>query len=56
MRPLVGHCHRGLGKLYGRTGNRAQAQEHLTIATSLYRGMDMQYWLNEAEREISHLG
>jgi class 3 adenylate cyclase/tetratricopeptide (TPR) repeat protein len=56
MRPLVGHCHLGLGKLYGRTGNRAQAQEHLTIATSLYRGMDMQYWLNEAEREISHLG
>ena len=55
MRPLVGHCHLGLGKLYGRTGNRAQAQEHFTIAMSLYRGMDMQYWLNEAEREISRL-
>ena len=26
MRPLVAHCHLGLGKLYRRTGNREQAQ------------------------------
>jgi hypothetical protein len=26
MRPLVAHCHRGLGKLYRRTGKRDQAQ------------------------------
>jgi len=30
MRPLVAHCHLGLGKLYRRTGKREQAQEHLT--------------------------
>ena len=29
MRPLVAHCHLGLGKLYQRTGKREQAQEHL---------------------------
>jgi Double zinc ribbon len=27
MRPLVAHCHLGLGKLYQRTGQRAQARE-----------------------------
>src|SRR5207245_61791 len=27
MRPLVAHCHLGLGKLYRRTGQREQAQE-----------------------------
>jgi hypothetical protein len=30
MRPLVAHCHLGLGKLYRRTGKRQEAQEHLT--------------------------
>ena len=34
MRPLVAHCHLGLGKLYRQTGDRAKAQEHLTTATS----------------------
>ena len=32
MRPLVAHCHLGLGKLYRRTGDQAKAQEHLTTA------------------------
>jgi hypothetical protein len=29
MRPLVAHCHFGLGKLSRRTGQRERAQEHL---------------------------
>ena len=33
MRPLVAHCHLGLGKLYRRTGDGAKAQEHLTTAS-----------------------
>src|SRR6266566_3413762 len=37
MRPLVAHCHLGLGNLYRRTGKREQAQEHLTTATTMYR-------------------
>jgi tetratricopeptide (TPR) repeat protein len=49
MRPLVAHCHLGLGKLYRRTGEREQAQEHLTAATELYREMDMRFWLEQAE-------
>ena len=41
MRPLVAHCHLGLGKLYRRTGKREEAREHLTTATTMYREMDM---------------
>ena len=29
MRPLIAHCHSSLGKLYAKTGERAQAQQHL---------------------------
>jgi predicted protein tyrosine phosphatase len=52
MRPLVAHCHLGLGRLAGRTGKREQAQEHLTTATTMYREMDMTYWLKQAERNF----
>jgi class 3 adenylate cyclase/tetratricopeptide (TPR) repeat protein len=56
MRPLVAHCHLGLGKLYRRTGKREQAQEHLTTATTMYREMGMTYWLEKAETEMAELG
>jgi len=49
MRPLVAHCHLGLGKLSRRTGQREQAQEHLTTATTMYREMGMTYWLEQAQ-------
>jgi class 3 adenylate cyclase/tetratricopeptide (TPR) repeat protein len=52
MRPLVAHCHLGLGKLYRRTGEREQTQEHLGIATTMYREMGMTYWLEQAATEI----
>ena len=55
MRPLVAHCHLGLGKLYRRTGKREQAQEHLTTATTMYREMGMTYWLEQAELELYQL-
>jgi hypothetical protein len=51
MRPLVAHCHLGLGKRYRRTGQREQAQEHLTTATTMYREMGMTYWLEQAVNE-----
>jgi hypothetical protein len=52
MRPLVAHCHFGLGKLSQRTGKRGQAQEHLSTATTMYREMDMRFYLEQAEREL----
>ncbi len=54
-RPLVAHCHLGLGKLYRRTGKREQAQEHLTSATTMYREMGMRFWLEQAEAEMGRL-
>jgi hypothetical protein len=56
MRPLVAHCHLGLGKLYRRTDKREQAQEHLATATTMYREMGMTYWLEKAEAEATNLG
>jgi len=53
MRPLVAHCHLGLGKLYRRTDKREQAQEHLRTAATMYREMDMRFWLDEAEAELA---
>jgi tetratricopeptide (TPR) repeat protein len=56
MRPLVAHCHLGLGKLYRRTGKREQAHKHLATATTMYREMGMTYWLEKAEAEMAELG
>jgi tetratricopeptide (TPR) repeat protein len=52
MHPIVAHCHLGLGKLYRRTGKQDLAREHLTIATTMYREMDMRFWLEQAEAEL----
>jgi hypothetical protein len=41
MRPLVAHCHRGLGRLYRDLGKTALADEHRTMAASLYRQLEM---------------
>ena len=51
MRPQTARCHFGLGELYRRTGKRREAQKHLTTATTMYRNMDMRFWLEKAEAE-----
>ena len=48
MRPLVAHCHLGLGRLYRSTGKLEQAKEHLTTATAMYSEMGMGFWLEQA--------
>jgi tetratricopeptide (TPR) repeat protein len=55
MRPLQAHCHRGLGTLYARTGQRQQAQAELSAAIDLYRAMDMTFWLPQAEAALAQL-
>ena len=47
--------HLSLGKLYGRTGKRQQAREHLPTVTTMYREMDMHFWLEQAEAEMKAL-
>ena len=56
MRPLVAHCHLGLGKLYLRTAKREEAQEHLTTATTMYREMGMTFWLEQGKAVSTELG
>jgi tetratricopeptide (TPR) repeat protein len=55
MRPLVAHCHLGLGRLSIRTGDHEEARRHLAVATSMYREMDMRFWLEQAEGEVKDL-
>ena len=55
MRPLVAHCHLGLGTLHRRTGEHEQAREHLNTAMAMYREMDMAFWLVQSERETKEL-
>jgi class 3 adenylate cyclase/tetratricopeptide (TPR) repeat protein len=49
MRLLIAHCHLGLGKLHRRTGKGEEAREHLITAATMYREMDMPFWLKQAE-------
>ena len=55
MRPLVAHCHLGLGKLSRHTDQREQAHENLTTATTMYREMGMTHWLDRAEAAMEGL-
>jgi tetratricopeptide (TPR) repeat protein len=52
MRPLVAHCHLGLGKLYRRAEDGVRAKEHLMTASTMYREMGMGFWLAEAEAAL----
>jgi len=56
MLPLLAHCHLGLGRLYRRTGKVQTARRHLKIAATMYREMDMRFWLAQAEAESMELG
>jgi tetratricopeptide (TPR) repeat protein len=56
MRPLVAHCHFGLGRLYRRTGKRDEAINELTAAATMYREMGMAFWLEKADAERRGVG
>ena len=49
MRPLVAHCHLGLGTLYAEVGRQDEARAELSTAIDLYRAMEMTFWLPQAE-------
>jgi hypothetical protein len=55
MRPLVAHCHHGLGRLYHQIGQREEARVALTTAIELYRAMDMTFWLPQAETVLAQV-
>jgi tetratricopeptide (TPR) repeat protein len=53
MRPLMAHCHLGLGTLYATIGRGAAACAALSAAIELYRMMDMTFWLPQAEAALA---
>jgi DNA-binding NtrC family response regulator/tetratricopeptide (TPR) repeat protein/class 3 adenylate cyclase len=55
MRPLVAHCHAGLGTLYTMTGPWEQAHTELATAIALYRAMAMTFWLQQAEATLAQV-
>jgi tetratricopeptide (TPR) repeat protein len=56
MRPLVAHCHFGLGRLYTRIGRRAEAGAALSAAVELYGAMAMTFWLPQADAALAEVG
>jgi hypothetical protein len=54
--PLQAHCHRGLGRLYAKTGQREQAHAELSAAVEMYRSMDMTFWLPQTEAALAQVG
>jgi tetratricopeptide (TPR) repeat protein len=55
MRPLVARCHLALGTLSRRNGNQQQAEEHLATATTMFREMEMHFWMEKAAAEMAEL-
>jgi tetratricopeptide (TPR) repeat protein len=55
MRPLVAHCHLGLGKLYVTIGRHPEARTELSAAIELYRVMEMTFWLPQAEAALAEV-
>ena len=57
IKPLVAHCHFGRGKLYRRTKAWDKARGEFDAATSRYRELGMDYWLElvqaKAERRAT---
>ncbi len=55
MRPLVALCHRGLGLLWSRAGQIAEARSALATACGLLTELGMTTWSRQAESELAGL-
>jgi tetratricopeptide (TPR) repeat protein len=53
MRPLMAHCHLGLGTLYQKAGREHEAQAELATAAERYRAMAMTFWLEKAQAALA---
>jgi class 3 adenylate cyclase/tetratricopeptide (TPR) repeat protein len=56
MAPLLAHSLLGLGRLYARSGRPQQARAELSSAVDLFRAMEMERWLPEAEAALTQAG
>jgi tetratricopeptide (TPR) repeat protein len=55
MRPLMAHCHLGLGTLYADLGWREQARSKLSAAIEMYHSMEMTFWQPQAEAALAQV-
>jgi tetratricopeptide (TPR) repeat protein len=53
MRPLVAHCHFGLGQLWAQSGHSDKALQELLIASDLYRSLTMTRSLCDTEAALA---
>jgi len=49
----VAHCHLGLGTLYLKMGRGEQAHAALSTAMTMYRTMEMTFWLPQVEAALA---
>jgi hypothetical protein len=56
MRPLLAHCHLGLGRLSSQQGQNLAARRELSTALALYRALDMGFWLQQATAALAQVG
>jgi class 3 adenylate cyclase/tetratricopeptide (TPR) repeat protein len=56
MRPLAAYCHFGLGKLYRSTGKPEHSRENLAAAMTMYREMNMGFWLEQGKIDMTNSG
>jgi len=52
MRPLLGRSYLGLGRLYARSGDRGKSEEVLTGAATLFKDMEMDFWLEQVQAAL----
>jgi tetratricopeptide (TPR) repeat protein len=55
MRPLLAHCHLGLGTLYAKMGRAGPARAELSATIALYRALEMAFWLPQAEAALAQV-
>jgi class 3 adenylate cyclase/tetratricopeptide (TPR) repeat protein len=55
MRPLEAHCRRSLGLLYAITNQHEKARVELDAAMTMYRRMDMSFWLPQVEAALAQI-
>ena len=56
LRPLVGSCQLSLSALDARTGDSPGAAGHRTLAHKIFDELDMRFWHEQSEREVTELG
>ncbi|HSF32322.1 MAG TPA: adenylate/guanylate cyclase domain-containing protein [Candidatus Tectomicrobia bacterium] len=55
MRPLIAHCHLGLGQLCLSMGKHQEARAELSAGMARYRSMEMTFWLPQAEAALEQV-